>query len=476
MNQSTQGNFQKIFMIGGFVLGVLGIFVFSISQFGKSNIDPNLTGNIVVWGVLPAEKMTNILYEYSQAAKTYSVTYVEVPEDKFIKQFIGALANDEAPDILLTPENITVPLRIYSYPFDSNFISENNFKTTFIRSTYKFFGNTSVYGFPLAVDPLIMYVNTDILTNAGFSKAPETWGDIPLYVTKVLGFTSTDNNSVQRAIALGSLNNILHNREILLTLLMQLKNNVIERTFVEKTVKDPVTKQDVIAYDVSYQSVFALNSDEGNIKNDALAEQIFTFFTSFVNPNIKEVYTWSKKAPIDRDLFASGNLGLYFGFASDKEYIDTKNPHLNYEVALVPSPKGPTASFKNTSYARIYTLSMITKTKKLQLATKVLQDMLSKDIADKIVVGYNLAPAKQDELYKYLQDKDTKAVTQKIDEKSPFKNIVYLSADRGDIVLEPIPNLLNTIFGQIVDALSGSRQTPSDIIKNADAELTRQLK
>lgn len=456
MNQSTQGSFQKIFMIGGFVLGVLGIFVFSISQFGKSSVDPNLTGNILVWGTLPATQMNPIFYEYSQNAKTYSVSYQEIPEDKFINRFIEASANDQAPDLLLVPENILVPIKGFNYPFGETIISEKTFKATYARSTFKYYAPTGVIALPIAIDPLIMYVNTDIMTNAGFTRPPTTWGDIPLYVSRVLGFTATDENDVQRAIALGTTNNVLRNREILLTLLMQLKNNVIDRNFDENLEKDKVV------YEEKFESVFGLANEELKIKNDLLAEQVFVFFTSFVNPSIKEAYTWSRKAPVDRDLFAAGNLGLYFGFASDKDYIDAKNPHLAYELALVPSPKGPTSNFRNMSYARIFGLSITLKTKKPELALKVLQDISAKEMTDKIVAVYKLAPARQDELY--------------VEQTDPNKDVVYKSADRGDIIMEPIPNLVNNVFNQIVDAISGSRQTPSEIVKNAEAELTRQLK
>jgi ABC-type glycerol-3-phosphate transport system substrate-binding protein len=470
MNQSTQGNFQKIFVIGGFILGVLGIFVFSISQFGKNNVDPALTGNILVWGTLPADKMNQIFYEYSQNAKTYSVTYEELPEDKLALRFLERAANENAPDILLVPENVSFPLVHFLYNFQENLISEKTFKETYIRSTFKFFAPTGVFAFPVAIDPLVMYVNTDILTNAAFTKPPETWGEIPLYVSRVIGFTNSDGNNVQRAIALGTIDNVLHSREILLTLLMQLKNNVIERTFEEKQDKDGTFFLD------KYESVFGIANEELKIKNDLLAEQVFVFFTSFVNPNIKEAYTWSKKAPLDRDLFASGNLGLYFGLASDKGYIDSKNPHLSYELAMVPGPKGDTANFRNTSYAKIYAVSLTTKTKKPELAQKVMNDILAKDISGKIVDAYKLAPARQDELYKTIVDEKNNIVAKEVDQNSLNKNIVYKSADRGDIITEPRLNMTSIIFAQIVDSFSGSRQTPSEIIKNAESELVRQLK
>lgn len=476
MNESTQGNFQKIFLIGGFVLGVLGIFVFSISQFGKSNVDPSLTGTMVVWGTLPAEKINRMLYEYSQDMKTYSVRYVEQPVDKIIPRYIEAIANDQGPDLLLVPENISVPLRDYVAHFPEGYISEKVFKDKFVRSTYKLYQPSGVFAFPVAIDPLIMFVNTDILTNAGFSKPPNTWGDIPLYVSRVLGFTKADENNVQRAIAMGTLNNILNNREILLTLLMQLKNNVIDYNVETEIKHDQISGEDNVVYNEKFESVLGVSSEDLKLKNDVLAEQVFVFFTSFTNPNIKEAYTWSKRAPMDRDLFASGNLGLYFGLASDISYINSRNPHLPYELALMPAPKGATANFRNVNYAKIYSLSISSRTKNLTLAQKVLEDVLAKEFSNNIVKEYGLAPARQDELYKFIENTQTKTVDAVVDEGQVGKDVIYKAAEKGDIVMEPIPNIVKNIFEQIVEAFSGSRQTPSEIIKNADQELIRILK
>lgn len=63
-----------------------------------------------------------------------------------------------------------------------------------------------------------------------------------------------------------------------------------------------------------------------------------------------------------------------------------------------------------------------------------------------------------------------------VEQASSAKDVIYKAAERGDIVMEPLPNLVKNIFEQIVEAFSGSRQTPSEIIKNADQELIRFLK
>jgi len=165
MDQSTQGSFQKIFMIGGFVFGVLGIFVFSISQFNSATGDSNLTGVATVWGTLPRAKIDQQLLEYSQDAKTYSVRYVEIPPDKFANRFIEAIANEQGPDLLLVPENISVPLREYLAKFPEGLITEKQFKEKYIRSTYKLYQPNGLCG-PCSISTRVLFVNRCHITTA----------------------------------------------------------------------------------------------------------------------------------------------------------------------------------------------------------------------------------------------------------------------------------------------------------------------
>lgn len=79
--------------------------------------------------------MDPLLYDYSQNAKTYSVRYVEQPEDKLINRYIEAIANDQGSDLLLIPENLSVPLRDYVARFPDGYISEKVYKDKFVRST-----------------------------------------------------------------------------------------------------------------------------------------------------------------------------------------------------------------------------------------------------------------------------------------------------------------------------------------------------
>jgi hypothetical protein len=132
--------------------------------------------------------------------------------------------------------------------------------------------------------------------------------------------------------------------------------------------------------------------------------------------------------------------------------------------------------FRNVNYAKIYSLSISGRTRNLTLTQKVMEDMLAKEFSNKIVSDYGLAPARQDEIYKVIENAQTKELVSVVDESNIFKDRVYKAAERGDVVMEPLPNLVKNIFEQIVEAFSGSRQTPSEIIKNADQELIRILK
>jgi hypothetical protein len=77
MNQSSATMFSKVFVIVCAILGVLGVAVFAMSQFG-SKVDENLTGKISIWGTLPSKDIDQFLTDYSQTAKTYTAEYTEV--------------------------------------------------------------------------------------------------------------------------------------------------------------------------------------------------------------------------------------------------------------------------------------------------------------------------------------------------------------------------------------------------------------
>jgi ABC-type glycerol-3-phosphate transport system substrate-binding protein len=417
------------------------------------NDNESLTGQIIVWGTLPAKDLDQYFTDYSQINKTFTVEYREIKEVDFIQRFIKSLADDTAPDLILASENVIIPLRQFLQNYDNTQISEAVYKTTFVRASHKLFAENGVVAIPYAVDPLVMYVNTDIMQNANFQRPPTNWSDIPSFVSNLNSFLKNTEQNNQRAIAIGSINNIKEARGILLTLLLQVKNNVLDRTLSYN--------QNEKIWIEKFIPVFASSKDDEQTESGKAAEQVFTFITSFVNPNITTAYSWSRKYPSDIDLFAAGSLGIYFGLASDKFYIDAKNPHLKYEVAQIPIPKGSEGQIRNTQYVKLYGMSMNQKTLKPILSQKVMNDFTDVKTSSTLIPKFNLAPAQISEI--------------QIPQKDLYREMIYRSADRGDIVLEPKQDLFKALFQEIITSLEGSKVTPSQIMTNAQRELERQL-
>ncbi len=455
MNQSQSPLFTKIVVGICFGLGIIGIAVFAASNFSSGGEDASLQGTVEIWGTLPESQMSKISYEYSQTAKKITIKYKQIENKNLPDKLIEAIARDAAPDMIIADENTLFPLRNYFANFDSSQMSEVTYKNIFARSTYKMYGASGVFAFPIVIDPLVMYVNTDILLNAGFQKAPKTWSDIPIFVKEVVRLNKNNKNVEQRAIAMGTFSNVLYAKEILLSLLLQLNNQVIIRDF------EPLDEKGKIVYKEKYESVFGIKDIPKKLNNGSVSELTFNFFSSFINPNLEDVYTWSRRAPVDRDLFSAGNLGLYFGLASDKKYIDEKNSNLKYELAMLPVPAADSDKFLNTNYAKVYSIAMVKKNKNVALSSKILSDFSSAPVSLKIAKTLNLAPARSEDL--------------SVSQSNVDANIIYKSAQRGDFVPEPKFRLIDTVFSQISDALSGSTLAPAEIINNAQEELSRQI-
>lgn len=455
MNQSKGDFVTKVAVIIGFLLGVLGIIVFAVSNFSSSSGDAQLTGVVTVWGTLPQKEISKIMYEYSQNAKTYTVKYVEVPEADFHDRYVEATARGEAPDIVLAGENVLFPLRNYFTQMAPDYLTETNFRAIFARPTYKLYGQNGTFLLPLAIDPMVMFTNTNIMINAGYTKPPEYWIDLPIFVKAVLDLNKNSTISDTKAMAMGTFTNITYAKELLETLLLQLQNQVINRYF------ETQTQSDKIVYVERFESLLGYKDSKRNIDNSPNAQLVFNFFVQFINPNLESYYTWSRRAPQDRDLFAAGNLGIYFGLASDKAYIDTKNPNLKYEVATMPIPKAEEQNYLSVNYAKIYCLAVSAKAPNQFLSQKVITDLTDKDNSAKTAALFNIAPARADLL----------ATAQ----SSTLLDVVYRAASRGDFVLEPKKDLLKTLFDQITESFAGTRLTPVEIISKAQDELSRQV-
>ncbi len=298
--------FQYVF-IGAFIFFIIiGAILFATYRSGNKDQTANI--NITLWGTLPETSFNSFISKYfSENDLKYTVNYVEKSASTFDQNLVEALASRVGPDGIILPQDLIIRYsnKIYTIPY--TVLPELAFKQTFIQEGELYLNNNGVLALPFSVDPLVMYWNRDIFNNASITKPPVNWAEISNLVPKM---TKKDqsHNIFSSAVALGEFRNINNAKEILSALLIQVGNPIItldsNDSFISK-LKDP-------------SSNLALE-----------------FYTNFSNP-VKQEYSWNRSLANSVDVFANGDLALYFGFASEFTKIKNKNPNLNFDVAFLP--------------------------------------------------------------------------------------------------------------------------------------------
>jgi ABC-type glycerol-3-phosphate transport system substrate-binding protein len=160
---------------------------------------------------------------------------------------------------------------------------------------------------------MVMYWNRDIFNNIGVTIPPKSWTEISALVPRIT-IKDQSQNIIRSTVALGEFRNVSNAKDILSALIIQSGGNIVGTDSED-----------------GYKSI--LNDDFGLPKSPAVLA--LEFFTNFSNP-AKVNYSWNRSMPKSIDVFASGDLALYFGRASEYLAIKNKNPNLNFSVALLP--------------------------------------------------------------------------------------------------------------------------------------------
>ncbi len=172
-----------------------------------------------------------------------------------------------------------------------------------------------VYGMPMAVDTLIMFVNRDLFNNAGITNIPKYWDKE--FQQTVRKLTKQDNKGqiVQSGAALGGGENIERSSDILAVLMMQ---NGTEMMNLDNT-----------------SITFLETPQEFDNQSKKPGEDALRFYTDFANPS-KEVYSWNNTMDNSLDLFIRGKVAIMFGYSYMISQIKVGNPKMNLVVARLP--------------------------------------------------------------------------------------------------------------------------------------------
>lgn len=422
--------FQMI-LIGVFVVFLIGgVIIFSAYKGSSQNAT-----TVVVWGTIPQTSFYNIVKETSlYQSKEYNIEYVEKTKENFDSDFIEALASGSGPDLFMLPGDKILKHQNKIMPIPYNVYTVRQFRDSFIEGTEIYLSPEGVLALPVFADPLVMYWNRSIFTDVKVTQPPKYWDEF-YNLANLISKKDGALNISRSVVAFGEFANISHAKEIVLNLAMQAGTPVISW------------------YGSNLVSVFA---DPFN-KPIVPAEAAVNFYTEFGNP-AKPSYSWNRSLPNSTNYFLSGDLALYFGFASEISSLQLKNPNLNFDVAMVPmSREGGT----NVSFANFEAFA-ITKSSKNPSGAFAVASILSSTVG---VSAFNkvmkLAPVRRD----LLSQKPINA----------YESIFYDSAIRAKGWLDPSPTETDAVFKNMIESITSGRARTSEAIARAQRELSSLL-
>lgn len=421
--------FQIIFLGVLIVLGVAGAVAFATS---KTNTGQNATPT-VMWGTLSADAVNSLISDANTNYKSsVNVTYVQKPEASFESDLIAALARGQGPDMVLIPQDLIVRQydKYYIVPFET--YSERDFRNNFIQEGELFLSSTGVIGFPVAVDPMVMYWNRDMLTNAGVSLPPSTWTEMLALAPKLVK-KDQSGNVTQSILAFGEIRNVLHGKDVLSLLSLQAGTPIVAK-----------------ASNGAYQSVFSARG-----QSLVPAEEAVSYFTEFSNPG-KSSYSWNRSLSLDRTTFLAGRLAFYFGYSSELFALRAANPNLNFDVAMVPQVPG-----KKLTFGRLYGIALLKASPNVSASYVAAATLASKPLQEAWTAKSGLPPVRRDLLATIPGD--------------AYKSVFYQSALVSSAWLDPYREATEGTFQRLVEGVTSGKYRVSEAVSAASTEIQSLL-
>lgn len=274
---------------------------------------------IVFWDRDGTEDIYNpIIADFQSQHPEIAVTYVKKNPETYENDLLNALASGSGPDvfILRDSEFLKHANKLASAPQQALNYTPADFHSDFVDGVSDLVSSDgNIWGAPIFMDSLALVYNRDIFNSANIPEAPKSWEDFLVSAGKMTQTSQLGSITVAGAAMGGA--NVSGAEDILSALMMQSGAKIIDSS--SKTVDIAETKR--------------IDDASINPGNSALA-----FFVSFANPR-SPYYSWSQILPESRDYFSQGKVGMILGFASDIQYIQAKNPHLNLAISFLPQPK-----------------------------------------------------------------------------------------------------------------------------------------
>lgn len=368
-------NVFQVVILGIFIILLLIGFLGFSGKIPFPSSSKNVSyGEVVLWGTIPSSLMQATINEKISADQNITIKYVEKDKASFTRDFVEAVASGSAPDLILIAQDeiLSNKNKLSLIPYQS--VTKRVFKDTFIEEGELFLQKDGIVALPLTIDPLIMYWNRDLFTNEGIPSPPNLW-DYFYGLSPRISLRDQKGNVARSFVAFGEYSNVSNAKEILSTLLMQSGKSIVASS-----------------QDGTLTASLAREGSVGDTTEGDGAESAIQFFTQFSAPN-KVSYSWNRSLPLSRNMFEEGSLALYFGYASEYTSILNRNPHLNFDIAMVPQA-GQYAT--KTTFGRMQGIAIVKASQNQAGAMHAVEILSDSKFVSALAGKMNLPPVRRD--------------------------------------------------------------------------------
>ena len=420
-----------IFGIFAFFI-ILAVFIFA--GLGGSGGSQGV-GTVTVWGTFDQDMMDDYLSQLNDTdTMAGHIKYVQIPEDSFNSELIDALASGTGPDLFFLDQSNILKYwnKIYPIPYDG--ISKRGYMDTFVDEAELFLSKRGILGMPFAIDPMVLYWNRDIFAESGIGKPPKYWNEL-LKMSEQITKTDENSNIEISTIAFGTFDNVNHAKDILATLIMQKGGGIVQRT--------------------EDGQLYSAIDPQGKLEGVSPAQVVVRSYTEFANPS-KPVYTWNSSLPNSLDMFARGKLAMYIGYASEIKKIKSKNPNLNFDVAVLPQVLGG-ENRRTLTFGKMYAVAIPKQAKNIYGAS-VISNFLSGSLASTFFAKINDTFSPRRGILSTQSD-------------DVLKEVFRRSALIARAWLDPNPAKTDKIFRNMINYIISGRMRYSEAVARANREL-----